>query len=793
MKSIALTSAVLLYLSGSAFGQLSIAEQASLTDRYCAGCHNDKLKSGGFSWKSVSLAHPEQSAEQVEKVIRKVRAAMMPPAGMPRPDAATMTAFTDSLASALDHAATAHPYPGRPPLHRLNRTEYANAIRDLLALDVDVTTLLPADAMSRGFDNMADVLTTSPALLDAYLRAASKISRLALGDPELTAAVATYQLPKELSQLHQVDGAPLGTRGGISVIHNFPADGEYVFKLDFYHVLDGPLFGKILGPGQQIEVSLDGARVALFDLDYKMTKWDEIRTPPFKVSAGPHRVTAAFAEKAEGPIEDPVMQVEETLVDLNEADIAGLTSVPHLNNLFITGPLNPSGVKDTPSRRKVFVCRPAAERDEVACAKKILAALSRQAFRKPVNDADLERLMTLYQSGRNAGDFDSGIRLAVQAILASPQFVFRFERPPAGRPAGTPYRISDLELASRLSFFLWSSIPDEELLALAAQGKLRTPAVLEKQVRRMLADPRAEMLSSNFASQWLHLQNLKVIQPDAYQFPNYSKNLSQSMLRETELFFANLVKHDESVLDLLTADYTFVDELLARHYGIPNVAGEYFRRVQIPDANRRGLLGQASVLTLTSVSTRTSPVGRGKYVMEVLLGTPPPAPPPDVPPLKEGGGSGDAPSISLRRQMEQHRSQEPCASCHKMMDPIGFALENFDAVGAWRARDGNVRIDASGKLFDGTELNGPASLRQAILAHSAAFLAGFAENFLGYGLGRVLDYRDMPAVRSVTARAAQNNNRFSSFVLGVVESVPFQMGIVDSSTPLAKESLAARR
>ena len=381
MKSIALTSAVLLYLSSGAFAQLSISGQASLTDRYCAGCHNDKLKSGGFSWKSVDLAHPEQSAEQVEKVIRKVRAAMMPPAGMPRPPAATLTAFTDSLGQTLDHAAAQHPYPGRPPLHRLNRTEYANAIRDLLALDVDVTTLLPADAMSRGLDNMADVLTTSPALMDAYLRAASKISRLALGDPQLSAAVATYQLPKELSQLHHVDGAPLGTRGGISVIHNFPADGEYVFELDCYHVLDGPLFGKILGPGQQIEMSLDGARVSLFDLDYKMTKWDEIRTPAFKVSAGPHRVTG-FVEKAEGPSEDPVMQIAATLVDLNEADIAGLTSVPHLNNLFITGPLNPSGVRDPPTAIECS-CADARGTCRSGVREEILAALSRKASASP--------------------------------------------------------------------------------------------------------------------------------------------------------------------------------------------------------------------------------------------------------------------------------------------------------------------------------------------------------------------------------------------------------------------------
>jgi Protein of unknown function (DUF1592)/Protein of unknown function (DUF1588)/Protein of unknown function (DUF1587)/Protein of unknown function (DUF1595)/Protein of unknown function (DUF1585) len=780
MRTNCIAVAFLLLCSAASGAEMPESQRQPLVERYCAGCHNDRTRSGGFSWKTVDWTHPERTAETSEKVIRKLQAGMMPPAGMPRPSAEETSAFIAGLSGAVDRAAVASPYAGRPPLHRLNRTEYANAIRDLLAVNIDVTALLPPDVTSRGFDNMADVLTTSPALMDAYLRAAGKVSRLALGDPEITTAVASYSLPKELSQSSHVEGAPLGTRGGLSIVHNFPADAEYVFKADFYHVLDGPLFGKILGKGYQLEVSVDGARVTLFDIDPKMTKWDELRTPPTKIPAGPHRVTAAFLDRFEGPVEDAVMQVEETLVDLNEADIAGLTSQPHLNNLFILGPLHPTGVGDTPSRRKVLVCRPAPSKDEIPCARKILGALARHAYRRPVGDPDLERLMNLYQQGRNSADFEAGIRLALQAILASPEFVFRFERP-AGTAAGANYRIADLELASRLAFFLWSSMPDEELLSAAAKGNLRTPAVLEKQVRRMLADPRAAALSTNFASQWLHLQNLKAVQPDAYQFPNYSRNISQSMLRETQLLFGNLVQHDESMLDLLTSDYTFVDEPLARYYGIPNVAGPEFRRVPIADPNRRGLLGQASILTLTSVSSRTSPVGRGKYVMELLLGTPPPPPPPDVPPLKESKASGDAQALTLRQQMERHRNAEPCASCHKLMDPIGFALENFDAVGAWRARDGNLRIDASGRMFDGAELSGPASLRQAILNHSDMFLTAFAENLLAYGLGRVLDYRDMPSVRSVTRRAADNQQRFSSFVLGVVESLPFQMNAVDGA------------
>ena len=760
----------------------AIAPQATL-NKYCSGCHNDRVLAGGMTLSKLDTAHPGQNAELAEKVIRKLSLGMMPPPGLPRPKMATLKSVAAALETGVDQAAALHPNPGRPPLHRLNRTEYGYAIRDLLLLNVDASSLLPPDAMSHGFDNMADVLTTSPALMDAYMRAASKISRFAVGDPEVNSTVVKFSLPKELSQARHVEGAPLGTRGGISVVHSFPADGDYVFKLSFYHSLDGPLFGKILGKGQQIEVSLDGARVKLFDIDPKMTKWDEMQTPSTKVPAGPHRVTAAFLEKFEGPIEDAVMAPEEDLVDLNEADVAGLTPLPHLNDLSIAGPVNVTGAGDTPSRRKIFSCRPSASQPELACAKKILSALMRQAYRRPVTDSDLEDIMSLYQNARNGADFESGIRLALQAILASPQFVFRFERPPADAIPGVPYRITDLALASRLSFFLWSSLPDEELITLASEGRLRTPAVLEKQVRRMLADPRAEAMATNFARQWLHLQNLRDLQPDAYQYPTYSKNLSESMLRETELFFQNMMREDRNILELLTADYTFVDELLARHYGIPNVSGSAFRRVALPEPNRRGLLGQASILTLTSVSNRTSPVGRGKYVLEVLLGTPPPPPPPDVPALKDDTASGNVRVLSVRQQMEQHRAEEPCATCHKLMDPIGFSLENFDAVGSWRTRDGGVRVDASGKMFDGADLSGPVSLREAILNRSDVFISSFTENLLAYGLGRLVDVNDMPAVRSIAVRAGANANRFSAFVLGIVKSSPFQMSVTEAAAP----------
>ena len=582
-----------------------------------------------------------------------------------------------------------------------------------------------------------------------------------------------------------MDGAPIGTRGGISVIHNFPADGDYVFKISFYYSIDGPLFGKIQGKGQQIEVSLNGARVELFDIDPARTKWVDMHTKPVHIKAGPQRVSAAFIQHTEGPLEDAIMPLGESLVDLNEADKAGLTSLPHLHDFAISGPFNVTGVSETPSRRRIFSCRPDTPAQELPCARKIISSLMRQAYRRPVSDTDLERILSLYQEGRNKGNFDSGIRLALQAIIANPEFVYRFEHPGQGLASGATYRISDVELASRMSYFLWSSSPDEELLALAGQKKLHEPAILEKQVRRMLADPKAEALTANFASEWLHLRNLKDAQPDPYVFPLFNKNLADSMRRETEMFFDSIVREDRNILDLLTANYTFADELLARHYGIPNVLGSRFRRVDLTDPNRRGLLGQGSILTLTSVSNRTSPVIRGKYIMEVFFGTPPPAPPPNVPPLKENAASGDEKPLSVRERVEMHRANEPCASCHKMMDPIGFSLENFDGVGGWRANDSGFHIDSTGQLFDGTKLDGPSSLRQAILSHTDSFTNAFAGNLLAYALGQVTDYRYMPAVRAIERDAAKNGNRFSAFVLGIVKSTPFQMSTVEDTPKVA--------
>ena len=743
--------------------------------RYCVGCHNEKLKSGGFSLGSLDLAHPPRTVEPAEKVIRKLRVGMMPPPGLPRPDAAMARAMAGLLESAIDKAATMQPNPGRPALHRLNRTEYSNAVRDLLEVPVDVNSLLPPDDMSHGFDNMADVLTVSPALLDGYIRAAGRVSRDAVGDPAARALTQTYSISRVASQTRHVEGTPMGTRGGMSVVHNFPADGEYVFKLGFYYSPTGPLFGLNQGKGQQIEISVNGARAALLDIDPRMTlAKDGIKTPAIQVKAGPQRIAAAFVVLADGPIEDEYRNFEQSLVDVSAGTVPGMTTLPHLHELSVTGPTKVSGISETPSRRKIFVCRPAVGTDEIPCAKTILGALARRAFRRPVSPNDLESLLSFYQSGRNqGGDFEAGIRTALQAILASPEFMFRFERTPERVTPGTNYRVSDLELASRLSFFLWSSGPDEELIGLASQSKLREPAVLEKQVKRMLADARSEALTSNFAGQWLHLQNLRNAAPDLLMYPDFDRTLSQAMRRETELLFSHIVREDRDLLELLNANYTFVDERLAKHYGIPNVLGNRFRQVPVTDPNRYGVLGHAGILMLTSVANRTSPVMRGKYVMEVLLGTPPPPPPPNVPALKEAADS--AKPRSVRDRLEEHRQNPNCAGCHKLMDPIGFALENFDPVGVWRTNDNTFRVDPSGTLFDGTRLAGPASLREALLQHKNAFLSAFTENLLAYGLGRVIDYRDMPFVRAIARNAERNENHMSSFILGIVTSTPFQM------------------
>jgi len=763
--------------TGQTPATMPVSAQQALVTKYCAGCHNEKLKSGGFSWSKIDLAHPDQQAEQVEKVIRKVRAGMMPPSGIPRPDVQTLRSFANSIAANLDKVANAHPNVGAPELHRLNRTEYHNAVEDLLNLDVDVAALLPPDDMSHGFDNMSDALSVTPALMQGYVRAAGKISRLAVGDRATTSSQARYNVPKVMNQMRHVDGAPFGTRGGTSVVHTFPADGEYRFSLTFYYYYLEQLFGIALPKNlasQEIEVSIDGDRVQLFKIDPKTpeTKASFV-TPATRVTAGPHRVSAAFIDLADGPVVDTVHLDEQVLLDVSIGLQPGMTTLPQLHTLTVEGPLKIDGVSDTPSRRKIFTCAPASKEEELGCAKKIISSLGRQAFRRPVSDSDVDRLLGGYQFGRNEGDFETGVRMAIQSIIADPQFVFRFERTPANVTPNTDYRIADLDLASRLSFFLWSSPPDDELITLASQNKLHETDVLDKQVRRMLASPRSDALTHNFATQWLHLQNLKEVDPDGVLFPEFTRNLGLSMLHETEMLFGSLMRENRSVLDLLTANYTYVDEVLAKHYRIPNVMGTNFQKVMLTDPNRFGILGQGSVLTLTSQANRTSPVQRGKYVMEVLMGTPPPVPPPNVPPLKEN--MNNEKQFTVRERMEQHRANEPCASCHKLMDPIGLAMENYDAVGLWRVKDSGAAIDATGVMYDGTKLNSPVALRNAVLSHSEAYLSNFAENMLAYGTGRVLDYKDMPAVRVIERAAAANNNRFSAFVLGVVKSPQFQM------------------
>ncbi len=751
---------------------MTVAAQEALVKQYCAGCHNDRLKSGGFSFAKLDLAHIDQSAEQAEKVITKLRSGMMPPAGMPRPDRTVLNNFAASMEYSIDLAAAKSPNPGRPALHRLNRNEYANSVRDLLDLNVDAESLLPADDMSHGFDNMAEVLNISPTLMDSYIRAAGKVARLAIGDAKMQPVVETYHLGQSYSQMRHVEGAPIGTRGGLAVMHNFPADGKYIIKTTLHFTTNTWLFGST-GKGEQVEVAINGARVALFDVNPMMKVDDDLRTEPVAVKAGPQMVSVAFVRKQDGPLQDFVRPNERSLGNIYQGQDPGLTSLPHVRDFGIDGPYDVAGVSDTPARQKIFVCHPVAGADEVPCAKKIVTALARQAYRESPGDAAIEELMTAYQKGRNQGDFDSGIRMALQTVLAHPSFVFRFERTPQGIAPGTNYRISDLELASRLSYFLWSSAPDNELVALAQQNKLHETANLEKQVRRMLSDSKADALAHNFAGEWLYLRNLKDLQPDLYVYPNSDENLFHSMRKEAELFFLSFLREDRSMADMLTANYTFVDERLAKHYGIPNVMGNDFRRVTLDDENRFGLLGKGAVLSVTSFANRTSPVVRGKWILEQILGVNAPVPPPNVPPLKENA-EGVKPK-SVRERLEEHRANEPCASCHKIMDPLGFSLENFDAVGEWRTTDLGYKIDPSGQMYDGTKVNGAVALRNALVSRQDMFIRGLTVKLLTYALGRGVEYYDMPVVRNIDRDAAKNNYRMSQVVLGIVKSMPFQM------------------
>jgi len=748
----------------------------ALLDKYCVTCHNDKLKTGGLALEKIDAGRVGDGAEVWEKVVRKIHSGTMPPLGMPRPDAATLDGFAASLEKELD--AAARPEPGRASLHRLNRAEYANAIRDLLALKVDVTSLLPADDESNGFDNIADVLKVSPSLLEQYLGASRTVAAVAIGDQGLGPVSQVYQLPPTLSQIQHIEGLPLGTRGGILIHRDFPLDGEYEFSTFLLRNIVGYMPG--LEYGHQFEITVDGVRIFLTQVggeeDNKMMDTNlglagntidarlRVRVP---VKAGPHDFAVTFIEKNHSESVEPLQPFTRNL------DLQDMNGVPIINRVQITGPFAATGSGDTPSRRRIFVCQPKSASEELPCAKTIITTLARRAYRRPVNDADLELLLSFYQKGRNKGSFDAGIETALRLVLTDPKFLYRAEPDPASVKPDSIYRISDLELASRLSFFLWSSGPDDELLNVATQGKLKDPAILQQQVKRMMADPKADALVTNFASEWLFLRNLQSVNPASDDFPNFDENLRNAFLKETQLFVGSVMREDRDVLDMLNANYTFVNERLAKHYGIPDIYGSQFRRVTLTDEARRGLLGQGSILTVTSYPTRTSPVLRGKWILENIMGTPPPAPPPNVPALKENDEGGKV--TTVRERLEEHRRNTACATCHRVMDPLGFSLDNFDAIGQWRTKEAGLPIDASGQLADGTKINGIADLRAALLKHPERFVATMTEKLMTYALGRGLEYFDMPVVRGIDRDAGQNDYRFSSIVMGIVKSTEFQM------------------
>jgi cytochrome c551/c552 len=768
----------------------SDAESATATvKQYCAGCHSERAKAGGLSLADFDVAETTAHSDAAEKMIRKLRAGMMPPAGARRPDDATLLALRRALETRMDEWAAANPNPGWRPFQRLTRAEYGRAVKDLLDVDVDVTAYLPPDTMSLGFDNIADAQSFSPALPQGYLRAASQISRLAVGDRTAAPTTATYRVLATENQMQYVEGAPFGSRGGTAFVHTFPADGLYKFQATLVRTVSGELFGNtaiyMAGRNELLVVSVNGERAAVLEVDSGMSDAGEkgltLETPPIPIKAGPQRIAAAFVPRSVAPVDDLLAPIDQTLIDTRIGTGYGVTMAPHLQELAIAGPMKVTGVSDTPSRQKIFTCRPASTgrarssdraNEERRCATEILRRLATQAYRGPVRD-DLNDLLGFYdQARKDGGDFEDGVRLGIQGILANPRFMFRTEQ--TLRSANGAYRLTDVDLASRLSFFLWGTLPDQTLLKAADEGALRNPAVFDKQVQRMLADSRASALSTRFAAQWLRLQDVDKIRPDGLLYPYWDGSLSESFVRETELFFDSILRENRSVLDLITADYTFVNERLARHYGIPNVTGPEFRRVTLPET-RRGLLTQGSVLLLTSVADRTSPVQRGKWVLQVMLGAPPPPPPPDVPAFEDTKASAGGRLLSVRQRMEQHRSNPACMSCHRVIDPIGLALENFDVTGRYRINDNGVPVDSTGQLYEGTQMEGAAGLRNAILKYKDAFLMTFAENLMTYALGRRIESYDMPALRAIVRDAEKQNYRIGAVISGVTRSAAFQM------------------
>jgi len=766
----AILAAVFMPLVLAAEGPAAKAATDEMIEEYCVTCHNDATLLGGMSLEAFDVEHPEGSAELAEKMIRKLRAGMMPPAGMPRPEDEAALDFVESLERGIDAYADAHLEPGSRPSQRLNRAEYARLVRDLLGLTIDPAEWLPEDPMSGSFDNVAEVQTMSPTLMTAYLTAASEVAREAIGQDDAPVLATTYTNPPSVSQheWERVEGAPFGTRGGLSVLHHFLADGKYRFSMGF-----------ISGWGerfQDIDLSIDGEQVALLryggDIDFQGRKDFPIATDPIFIRAGEHRVTAAFIRQMDGPYEDLIRPNDWSLTGTETS--YGTTAPPHLTSLTLEGPYDAVGVSESPSRKRVFSCRPTSKAEEKPCAERIVNGLAAKAYGRDVEEHDTLDLMAFYTLGADEGGFEIGVRTALEAILSSPHFLYRMEREPSELAPGEVYRIADIDLASRLSFFLWGANPDEELLRLARSGELSRDTVLRAQTARMLLDPRSEALATRFAAQWLRLQDLEKVSPDAYWFPNYSRQLMEAMRRETEVFFDQLVRQDQSILELYRADYSYMNERLARHYGIDGVVGETFRRVSYPGEERKGIFGHGSVLVQTSLGNRTSPVLRGKWVMEVLLGTPPPPPPPDIPDLEETKGSSDGVVLTTRQRLEIHRQNPTCASCHSFIDPIGLALDNFDVTGKWRTRENGVPLDTKSTFYDGTAIETASDLADVLLKRPASLVRQFTENLMAFALGRTVSYRDQPTVRAIAANAEENDYRMSSFILGVVLSDAFR-------------------
>ena len=788
-------SHALLILAGAIlFAPAAVASDGSLDsealiDRYCAGCHNSNDYAGGVDLEFASAASIADRPQVGEKVIKRLRAGMMPPVGKDRPDYDSVQKLAQSVEESIDRSAGARaPHPLPPGLHRLNRTEYSNAVRDLLALDIDAAKFLPPDDSSHGFDNMAGTLTTSPALMEAYLSAAGNISRLAIGT-DTAPTLAVFDAPHDTSQNDYVEGLPFGTRGGLLIEHEFPADGEYTITVKGMTGYFTAVLGNVRG--EKLEVTVDGKRVYLYDWDREIAtkRSDGGKTPALPIKAGFHRIGVAFLATSDLPDTGIDRSFQRTMN--SPGSIAGHTFYPHVGQVFIEGPFKGTVAADTQSRRAIFECYPKTMSEEDHCAHRIITTLTTKAFRRPARDADIKVMTAFYRSGREQGGrFDSGIEAVIQRLLIDPDFIYRAEIEPARVEAGTAYRISDLELASRLSFFLWSSIPDRELITLASANRLHEPKVLRQQVGRMIADPRSQALVRNFTGQWLNIRGLAASEPAVNLFPDFDSTLRDAFKREVELFFASIIQEDRSVTDLLTADYTFVNERLARHYGIPGVYGPQFRRVQLgPDQDmRRGLLGKGALMTITSEAARTSPVKRGKWFLQTFLGVSPPDPPPGVV-IKLDQKAGETPK-TMRARLQIHSTNPTCATCHRMFEPLGLAMENFDPVGQWRTIEVGTPIDSLGIVTDGTRVEGIRGLRDLAVRKHEMFVEVVTENLLTYATGRGLDYKDMPLVRSLVHDAAKDDYRFSSLLMGVVQSPAFTMNL--KSLPVSLSAANSR-